>query len=151
MPSQICIGCRVSGAVGPYLPICPERQREGGRQRRSRSRYHGGVVRSFAEKKWTVYWEEVEKATDHSSQALKFEKKAPTEGLAGLDLESILNENYVQDLKGLDKAWAAMGHQSRQQAQCRPPAVTGGATVENIGHPVATVPTTIPVIVPPPL
>jgi hypothetical protein len=117
MPSQIRIGCRVSAAVGPYIPIPPEQQMAEGIKRRSRSRYHGVVIRSFAEKQWTVYWEEVKKASNHFGQKLKFERKAPAEGLVGLDLESILNDNYVKDLKGLDRAWAAMGQQTGQESQ----------------------------------
>ena len=100
MPSQIRIGCRVSGAVGPCEPIPPERLSQGGKLRRHRTRYHGTVLRSVAEKQWTVYWEEVKKASDHYANNLKFESKAPSDGLSGLDLESIYNNDYFPGPNG---------------------------------------------------
>jgi hypothetical protein len=106
MPSQIRVGCRVSAAVGPFLPIPAERANEGGRIRRHRSRYHGIVLRSFAEKQWTVYWEEVKKAADHFGNQLKLEKKETEKGLDGVDVEVILQNNYVKDQNGLDQALA---------------------------------------------
>ena len=50
MPSQTRIACRVSGAVGPYMPIPPERQSQGGRLRRHRARYHGTASFARSEK-----------------------------------------------------------------------------------------------------
>jgi hypothetical protein len=138
MPSQIRIGCRVSAAVGPYIP------RAEGSKRRSRSRYHGVVIRYFAEKQWTVY-EEVKKA-------LKFERKAPAEGLAGLDLESILNDNYAKDLKGLDRAWATtLGRQDHRGSQEAPAAASTGRTTAEIAcPPVVADATVIVATIPPP-
>jgi hypothetical protein len=101
------------------------------------------VIRSFSEKKWTVYWEEVQKAADHFGQALKFERKAPANALAGLDLESILNDNYVEDCHGLDRAWAAMGYRTHENTQgtlaaTGPPVVTATTPTP----PMATTPST---------
>ena len=118
MPSQICIVCRVSGAVGPYMPIPPERQSQGGRLRRHRAHYHGTVLRSIGEKQWTVYWEEIEKASDHFANTLKFESKAPTNGLEGLDLESIYNDHYYPGPNGLDHALLGTSRTER-----RPPVI----------------------------
>jgi hypothetical protein len=150
MPSQIRIGCRVSAAVGPFLPIAPERQNEGGRVRRHRSRYHGVVIRSFAEKQWTVYWEEVKKAADHFGNQLKFEKKAPVEGLVGLDLETILNNDYVKDQNGLDHALVsrvrAEQNGSRPLAVMMPPPLTAprATMAPSLGTNHAVVPTANP-------
>jgi hypothetical protein len=131
MLSQIRIGCRVSAAVGPYIPISLEQQR------------------AFAEKQWTVYWEEVQKAADHFGQSLKFERKATAQGLAGLlDLESILNHNYVKDLTGLDRAWATLGRQDQRESPGTP-AATVGTTVENVCPPVVAVATAITAPIPP--
>jgi hypothetical protein len=75
--------------------------------------------------------EEVQKAADHFGQALRFKKKAPVDALAGLDLESILNDKYVEDLVGLDRAWAAMGHQNPVVTANIPPPPTATAPSTN--------------------
>ena len=53
-----------------------------------------------------MYWEEVKKASDHYANNLKFESKAPTDGLSGLELESIYSNDYFPGPNGLDRAFA---------------------------------------------
>jgi hypothetical protein len=43
------------------------------RPRRSRRRLFGTIIKSAAEQYWTVYWEDINRFSDHSSPQLKIE------------------------------------------------------------------------------
>ena len=58
------------------------------------------------------------KALDHFANTLKFESKAPTNGLEGLDLESIYNDHYYPGPNGLDHALLGTSRTER-----RPPVI----------------------------
>lgn len=93
MPSKIRIGCRVSGAVGPFLALVP------GTNRRKRARLSGTVVASLPDRRWRVYWDGVNKASDHHGPNLRFEQAAIGDKLdPNLDLEFIAR-NWVPNLE----------------------------------------------------
>jgi Transposase IS4 len=94
MPSNIRIGCRVSGAVGPLLDVDKGTITEDNSTkvaRRRRQHFMGTVVGSAAEKRWTVYWDDIKKSSDHSFSLLKFVAK-PT--LEEADLKIYCTEIY---------------------------------------------------------
>ena len=98
MPSNIRVGCRVSGLVGPKV------QRVDGQQRSTRQRFHGTVLRSQPDQKWTVLWDEITRVADHPSGSLKFEHNPAnhTTGLEGLDLEVLYKDFNLENQKGMD-------------------------------------------------
>ena len=99
MPSNIRIGCRVSGLVGPKVAKADGQQR-----RTSRQRFHGTVLRSQPDQKWTVLWDEITRVADHPSGSLKFESNPTSHstGLEGLNLEVLYNDFYLGNQKGID-------------------------------------------------
>ena len=102
MPASVIrIGCRVSGLVGPFLPLVP------GKSRRSRARLSGTVITSLPDKGWRVYWDGVNKSADHPNTNLKFVRASVGDQLTNLDLESIMTNDYVIDQRGLDCHMAA--------------------------------------------
>ena len=71
MPSQIRIGSKVSACVGPLQDISQAEKDK--RKKRSCQRLFGTVVQSSADQKWTVYWEDIGRASFSSSSLLKDE------------------------------------------------------------------------------
>ena len=71
MPSQIRIGSKVSACVGPLQDISQAEKDK--RKKRSCQCLFGTVVQSSADQKWTVYWEDIGRASFASSSLLKDE------------------------------------------------------------------------------
>jgi len=99
MPSSIRIGCRVSARVGAFLPnqpAAPTNQQSTSRPRRIRSKCFGIVIRSAENRHWTVLWDDLGKASDHSCAVLKFESEGnPATALSEEVVDNILKNNYI--------------------------------------------------------
>ena len=81
MPGTIRVGCKVSGLIGPKLPLT------GTQKRRTRQRFFGTVVKSCPNQKWTVYWHEIDRCADHSFNSLKYETNSGM-NLSGVNMDS---------------------------------------------------------------
>lgn len=108
MPSTLRIGSRVSGCVGPFLPIChtASTNESGKRPRRHRQRFYGVIIASVAERTWKVLWNETGQATDTKAQVLRLESNS---GLTESDL-SALRERH-QDIRA-----PSLSQQSQQSS-----------------------------------
>ena len=96
MPSSIRIGSRVSGLIGPLLPLYE------GQKRRKRQRFFGIVIRSVANHSWTVYWPEIDRCADHSFNSLKHEGSNAM-GIDGIDIEATMSSKYLgKDQRAID-------------------------------------------------
>ena len=69
IPSQIQIGSKVSACVGPLQDIAQEDKEK--RKKRSKRCLFVTVVRSSADQKWTVYWDDISRASLESSSLLQ--------------------------------------------------------------------------------
>ena len=118
MPGTIRVGCKVSGLIGPKLPLT------GAQKRRTRQRFFGTVLRSCENQKWTVYWHEIDRCADHSFNSLKYETSTGM-NLSGVNVDSILNTKYLGagDNKVIDTFLSTW----QPPATPLPPAPTGQA------------------------
>ena len=139
MPSQLRLGCRVSGAVGPLQnrPNVPTTDPNGTRrtQRRTRMRYHGWILRSDPNCRWTVYWENVQVCSCHPGNILKYENSADNEAFSRLDVDYLIRNRFVGDQLGLDGARAPTPTQTQEET----PATTAETTTTTVVTNEATV------------
>ena len=61
---RIETGCRVSGFVGP-------------KKSRRKTKFRGSVIASQAGGFWTVWWDNIDKCSNHKATTLKVESRAP--------------------------------------------------------------------------
>jgi len=62
---HIQIGCRVSGFVGPK------------KKSNRKTKFRGSVIASQAGGFWTVWWDDIDKCSNHKATTLKVESRAP--------------------------------------------------------------------------
>jgi Transposase IS4 len=105
MPATIRIGSKVSALVGPFLELTDEQLHQVSRPRRSRQRLFGTIIKSAPEQRWTVYWEDINRFSDHSSAQLKIESKTSNFSVDTNKIEELLTTPgmHLKTTNELDK------------------------------------------------
>ena len=98
MPGTIRVGCKVSSLIGRMLPLTRTQKR------RSRQRFFGTVIKSCANQKWTVYWDEIDRCADHAYNNLRYESNSGMT-LVGVNVDAILATKHLgsADNKVIDR------------------------------------------------
>ena len=99
MPTIIRVGCKVSGAVGPFLEPTP------GQTRRKRVRFDGVVICSAPGQKWTVYWTNISQACDHHPNTLRFVSAGTEESLRRYNIDDILTIRFINSIDEYLASW----------------------------------------------
>ena len=76
MSSQIIIGSRVSGLIGPVIPRENGEEENGDtncKKHQKWQRYYGTVMASATDASWIVHWDESGQNSIHKSNVLKYE------------------------------------------------------------------------------
>ena len=73
-------------------------------KRRSRQRFFGTVIKSCANQKWTVYWDEIDRCADHAYNNLRYESNSGMT-LVGVNVDAILATKHLgsADNKVIDR------------------------------------------------
>ena len=98
MPTLIQVGSVVSAKVGPFELL------GAGQRRRQRTRFQGTVIRSAEGQRWTVFWHNIQKASDHAPGVLKLESRG-NGNLNGLDVQDILTNKHLDSLNAYLATW----------------------------------------------
>ena len=87
MVSTLRVGCRVQAAIGHLTDRRP------GERRRRRAKWTGTIIASAPDQKWTVFWEQINKAFDHTPRTLSLIATQPLP--SSLDVDAILRNNHL--------------------------------------------------------